>query len=98
VPPIDVDPPVTFADPPAALAWFDAERANIVAMVRDAAALGPHSTAWLLADTIRPYFWLRVRTDDWAETAGLGLGAARAESDARAEAAAVPAARAVCPR
>jgi DNA-binding SARP family transcriptional activator/Tfp pilus assembly protein PilF len=88
MPPVDVATPVAFADPPAALAWFDAERANVIAVIRDAAERGPRSTAWLLADTIRGYFWLRVRIEDWTETAGLVLGAARAESDARAEAAA----------
>jgi tetratricopeptide (TPR) repeat protein len=89
VPEIEVAAPVTFPDPPSAVAWFDTERANIIAVIRDAAERGPRSTAWLLADTIRPYFWLRVNTDDWAETAGLVLDAARAESDARAEAAAL---------
>ena len=89
VPPLDVATPVAFADAPSALAWFDAERGNIIAVIRDAASHGPRSTAWLLADTIRPYFWLRVNTGDWAETAQLALDAARVESDARAEAAAL---------
>jgi DNA-binding SARP family transcriptional activator/Tfp pilus assembly protein PilF len=47
------------------------------------------AAAWLLADTIRAYFWLRVHTADWAETAAVALAAARAEGDVRAEVAAL---------
>jgi DNA-binding SARP family transcriptional activator len=89
VPAVDSIAPVPFGDPAGALAWLDAERPNLVAAIRHATEHGPKATAALLADTIRPYFWLRVHTTDWAETAGLALAAARAEDDPRAEAAAL---------
>ena len=85
VPPIEVAAPTPFDDPAGALAWLDAERTNLVATIRQAAEHGPRPTAWLLADTIRPYFWLRVHTTDWADTARFALAAARAEGDAPAE-------------
>jgi DNA-binding SARP family transcriptional activator len=89
VPTAEAAAPVPFDDRAGALAWLDAERPNLVAAIRHAAEHGPRPTAWLLADTIRPYFWLRVHTGDWAETAGLALAAARAADDPRAEAAAL---------
>jgi len=89
VPAIEVTAPVPFDDAAGALAWLDAERTSLVATIRQAAEHGPRPTAWLLADTIRSYFWLRMHTRDWAETAAIALGAARAEADAPAEVAAL---------
>ena len=79
--------PTGFGDYSGALAWLDAERANLVATIRHAAAYGPRSAAWLLADTLRGYFWLGMHTLDWAEAAEAGLTAAEADGDARAQAA-----------
>jgi DNA-binding SARP family transcriptional activator/Tfp pilus assembly protein PilF len=108
VPAIEAAAPVPFEDQAGALAWLDAERAGLVATIRQAAEHGfrepttergtseaevkprkLRALAWLLADTIRAYFWLRVHTADWAETATVALAAARAEADPRAEAAAL---------
>jgi DNA-binding SARP family transcriptional activator/tetratricopeptide (TPR) repeat protein len=89
LPPIEAAAPVPFDDQAGALAWLDAERAGLVATVRQAAEHGMHQVAWLLADTIRSYFWLRVHTADWAATAAVALAAARAAADVRAEAAAL---------
>jgi tetratricopeptide (TPR) repeat protein len=76
------------AVPPDALTWLDAERVNLVAAIRHAAEHGPRSSAWLLADTLRGYFWLRMHPVDWQYAAETGLAAAEAEGDSRAQAAA----------
>ncbi|MEO3752086.1 BTAD domain-containing putative transcriptional regulator [Streptomyces sp. B6B3] len=68
--------------------WLDAERGNLVATVRQAAATGPGATAWLLSDALRGYFWLGMHRVDWLATAEAGLAAARADGDDRAQAAA----------
>lgn len=70
------------------LAWLDAERPNLVAAVRDAAAHGPREVAWLLADTLRGYFALRRHTVDWLAAAHAALAAATAAGEVRAQAAA----------
>jgi hypothetical protein len=69
------------------VAWLDAERANLVAAVQHAAEHGPQPAAWLLADALRGYFWLRRWTVEWAVAAGAGLAAAERADDLRAQAA-----------
>jgi tetratricopeptide (TPR) repeat protein/transcriptional regulator with XRE-family HTH domain len=76
-----------FADDVAALGWLEAERANLLAAVQHTAVHGPHPAAWLLADALRGYFWLRLYTADWMATARAGLTAAEAAGARRAEAA-----------
>jgi tetratricopeptide (TPR) repeat protein len=73
----------------AALAWLDAERANLVAAIEAAAGAGPRPLAWLLADTLRGYFWLRMHTTDWANAARWALAAADADRDPLARASAL---------
>ncbi|GIJ64096.1 AfsR/SARP family transcriptional regulator [Virgisporangium aurantiacum] len=75
-----------FATDTAALAWLDAERANLVAAIVHTAEHGPRPTAWLLADTLRSYFLLRVHTVDLARATRAALRAAEAEDDLRAQA------------
>jgi DNA-binding SARP family transcriptional activator len=77
-----------FDDRVAALAWLDAERANLVAAVRYAAEHGPPDAAWLLADTLRGYFYLRMHAVDWVGVARAGLAAAHRAGDLRGQAAA----------
>jgi DNA-binding SARP family transcriptional activator len=77
-----------FSDRTHALEWLDTETPNLVAAVRHAAEHGPRPLAWLLADTLRGYFWLRVPAASWLEVAEAGLAAAAAEGDLRAHAAA----------
>jgi tetratricopeptide (TPR) repeat protein len=69
------------ADDAAALAWLDAERANIVAAIRDAARHGPRRAAWLCADALRGYFGQRRFVIDWLSVARAGLAAARTGGD-----------------
>ncbi|MQA88539.1 MAG: tetratricopeptide repeat protein [Streptosporangiales bacterium] len=81
-------PPVDFADAADVVAWFDAERSGLIAAVRHAAEHGPRSTAWLLADALRGYFWLRRYTIEWLAVARAGLAAAAGAGNVRAQAAA----------
>lgn len=72
--PTDVRP-LRFTDHGQTLAWLDAERANLVAVVRHASEHGPHDVAWRLAHALRGYFFFRIGPD-WLETASAGLKAA----------------------
>ncbi|MEU4427065.1 BTAD domain-containing putative transcriptional regulator [Actinoplanes sp. NPDC024001] len=74
-------------DHQAALAWLDAERPNLIAAVRHAAQRGA-AAAWLIADALRGYFWLRMYTLDWLDVAAAGLAAATAAGDLAGQAAA----------
>ncbi|MEU5693159.1 BTAD domain-containing putative transcriptional regulator [Actinosynnema sp. NPDC020468] len=74
---------VEFDADAAALAWLETERANLVAVVRDAAERGPRPIAWLLADALRGYFWLRRHAAEWLLVADLGATAARADGAVR---------------
>jgi DNA-binding SARP family transcriptional activator len=79
----------TFPDRATAVAWLDAELANLMAMAQHAAIHGPRRAAWLLADALHRYFWHRRRHGaDWVITAEAGLAAAVADGDQRASAAA----------
>ncbi len=64
-----------------ALAWLDAERVNLLAAVAHAATGGPGEVAWLLADGLRGYFFLRMNTVDWLAAAEAGRVAAAAAGD-----------------
>jgi DNA-binding SARP family transcriptional activator/tetratricopeptide (TPR) repeat protein len=75
-----------FASDTDALAWLDAERANLVATIAYTADHGPRPTAWLLADTLRSYFLLRERTGDLDRSARAALRAAEVEGHPRAQA------------
>ncbi len=77
-----------FGDHHQARSWLDAERPNLVAAVRHAATDGPRPVAWLLANTLRSYFWSGMHTVDWLAVAHAGLAAAEADGDLRGEAAA----------
>jgi DNA-binding SARP family transcriptional activator/DNA-binding XRE family transcriptional regulator len=76
-----------FERPAQAMAWLDAERSNLVAIVRHAAEQRLEPNAWLLADALRGYFWLRRHIHDWRHVAEAGLAAATAGGDDRAQAA-----------
>jgi DNA-binding SARP family transcriptional activator/tetratricopeptide (TPR) repeat protein len=78
----------TAGDPEEASAWLDAERANLVAVVRHTAEHGPWPVAWRLSDTLRMYFYLRMHAIDWLAVATAGLAAATADDNPQAQAAA----------
>jgi DNA-binding SARP family transcriptional activator len=74
--PADIPAAAGFDDPGQALGWLDTERLNLVAAIVYAADHGPHSYAWLLADALRGYFFLRRHMTDWSAVANAGLNAA----------------------
>jgi DNA-binding SARP family transcriptional activator/tetratricopeptide (TPR) repeat protein len=75
-----------FDDHTSALAWLDAERANLLAAVR-ALADRPGPKVWLLADGLRPYLHLARFLPEWREVAELSLRAAERQGDAHGQAA-----------
>jgi tetratricopeptide (TPR) repeat protein len=91
LPPLTTRPAApVFAGRAEAMAWLDAERATLVTVTRHAATAGPrHRVGWLLANTLRGYFWRRMHLIDWLATAQTGLAAAEADGDLRAQAAAL---------
>ncbi|MET9629138.1 tetratricopeptide repeat protein [Lentzea sp. NPDC006480] len=70
-------------DTPEALAWLDAERADVVAAIF---AAPDQPVTWLLADAMRAYFYFHSHLVDWVATARTGLSAARLHQDRTAEA------------
>jgi DNA-binding SARP family transcriptional activator/Tfp pilus assembly protein PilF len=86
--PAGAAPAAEFADHTAALSWLDDELANLVAAVQYTAEHGPRSVAWLLADTLRGYFMLRVLPVEWAAVADAARSAAEADGEPRAQMAA----------
>ncbi|TDC67507.1 tetratricopeptide repeat protein [Actinomadura sp. GC306] len=65
----------------AGLAWFEAERRNLVAAVHQAARLGLHRTCWELADALFDFQDFRRYSEDNIAVHQAGLHAARAEED-----------------
>jgi tetratricopeptide (TPR) repeat protein len=87
-----------FADREAALAWLEAERANLVAVTKQAARRAGQgsrpdrqaaSIARQLAEELSGFFDLRKYWADWQELTEAALDAARRVGDRRAEAAAL---------
>ncbi len=76
---------LTFAGYADALAWLDAEYANLVSAVRQAAGQEEHELAWKLPACLCSLFYLRGHVDDWIDTHQIGLTSARALGDRRAE-------------
>src|SRR6266545_4143875 len=76
-----------FVDATAALDWLDAERANLVAAVQDAAEHGPRAIAWHLTDRLRWYLWSHRYTIEWVTCAEIGRAAAEADGDLAGQAA-----------
>ncbi|TDB94769.1 tetratricopeptide repeat protein [Actinomadura sp. 7K534] len=69
------------ADRAAGLAWFEAERRNLVAAVHQAARLGLHRTCWELADALFDFQDFRRYSEDNIAVHQAGLHAARTEED-----------------
>ena len=58
------DPAPAFISSDDALAWYDSERANLVAATRQAASRGLHQIAWRLP---APLFSVCERRGNWAD-------------------------------
>ncbi|MGW6394655.1 BTAD domain-containing putative transcriptional regulator [Streptomyces sp. NPDC055103] len=85
--PLDPDTrrPVSFAGYDEAYAWCEREREVLVAAVTLAHETGLHAHSWKLAAALWAYFRLGL-SDDWLATHTVGLAAATATGDDRAEA------------
>ncbi|MFF5077381.1 NB-ARC domain-containing protein [Actinoplanes sp. NPDC000266] len=66
-------------------AWFERERANIRAVVEQAAALGRADLCWDLAVSAHEFYAVRGYFDDWRATHEVALAACRAAGDRRGE-------------
>ena len=89
IPPADPAlPPLEFDDPAGALAWLEAELSNLVSAGVAAAGADEHRpTAWLLADSLRGYFWRSRQVADWSTMATAAAAAAEEAGDHRVRAA-----------
>jgi DNA-binding SARP family transcriptional activator/tetratricopeptide (TPR) repeat protein len=77
-----------FGAPAQAAGWLDRERPNLLAAILAAPGHGLPRSAWLLADTLRGYFWMRCDPLGWLAAARCALAAAQAAGDLPAQAAA----------
>jgi DNA-binding SARP family transcriptional activator len=75
-------PPLPFQSVEEAVAWCETERANLVAIHRQAAAIGEHAVGWQLAVTLWDFYYFRSHWDDWLTTHEVGLSCAREDGDA----------------
>ena len=78
--------PETFATEAQAIAWFDQERAVLLAVTDLAAANGLDPYVWRLAWTMETFLFRRAYWDDWVATQQAALEAARRLDDRDAEA------------
>src|SRR6266487_1565152 len=79
-------PPLGFGIAEEALAWYDSERANLVAATRQAAAAGLHDIAWRMPASLFSVFNRRGNWADCIATNRIALESARAAGDRRGEA------------
>jgi DNA-binding SARP family transcriptional activator/tetratricopeptide (TPR) repeat protein len=79
-------PPLGFPSVEEAFAWYDDERANIVAATRQAAAVGLHDIAWRMPPTLFPVFSRRSNWADCVTTNRVGLESARLAGNRAGEA------------
>ncbi|QHC23595.1 ATP-binding protein [Streptomyces sp. GS7] len=61
------------SDRASALAWYEAEHANLVAMITHAAARGRNEHVWQYTHLLQHFFDIRGRTLDWVSTHELAL-------------------------
>ncbi len=78
--------PLEFTTYDQALNWCEAERANLVAAVRQAAEAGEHIIAWKLPLALWGFFNLRKHWADLISTHRIGIAAAQHLRDRRGEA------------
>lgn len=69
-----------------AISWLEAERANILAVLRAASRLGFDRPAWQLAEAFTVLFLHHRHLADWRESLELGIAGAEHDGNAAAEA------------
>jgi tetratricopeptide (TPR) repeat protein len=85
--PADADPPpLGFGTAEEALAWYDSERANLIAATRQAAAAGAHDIAWRMPASLFSVFNRRGNWADCIATNRIALESARAAGNRQGEA------------
>ena len=84
--PTPTPPPLGFATSEEALAWYDDERANLVAATRQAAASGLHEIAWRLPAPLFHIFNSRGNWADCIATHRIALESARRAGNRQGEA------------
>ncbi|MFH8985072.1 ATP-binding protein [Streptomyces varsoviensis] len=80
------DPFAAGAAGPAPLDWLEAERPNILAVLRDAAGHALHTPVWQLAEVFTVLFLHRRHLADWRESLEIGAASATAAVVPAAEA------------
>jgi DNA-binding SARP family transcriptional activator/Tfp pilus assembly protein PilF len=77
-----------FADQQAALGWLEAERANLLAAVRQAVATPgvPAEIGMQLGHALFGFFWVQSHRGDWVQANQIALEAARQAGDLAAQA------------
>ncbi|WP_441248500.1 NB-ARC domain-containing protein [Kitasatospora sp. McL0602] len=70
-------PYLAFTGRAQALEWLQSERAELMAVVREAAARGWHGAVWRLCESLWALFHSRKHYADWIESHELGVQAAR---------------------
>jgi tetratricopeptide (TPR) repeat protein len=75
-----------FSDSGEAMRWFDAERLNLLAALRQAAEYGQLDIVWKLAITVSGFFELRSYWSDWEDSVEAALTASQTLGDAFGEA------------
>jgi DNA-binding SARP family transcriptional activator len=77
-----------FADQQAALGWLEAERANLLAAVRQAVAAPgvPAEIGMQLAHALFGFFWVHSHKGDWMQAGQIALEVARQAGDLAAQA------------
>ncbi|MGH3173377.1 MAG: tetratricopeptide repeat protein, partial [Streptosporangiaceae bacterium] len=79
-------PPLGFGTAEEALAWYDSERANLIAATRQAAAAGAHDIAWRMPASLFSVFNRRGNWADCIATNRIALESARAAGNRQGEA------------
>ncbi len=82
----DDAPPLSFSGSEEALSWYDDERANLVAAVRQAAGSGLHEIAWRLPAPLFSIFNSRGNWADCIATSRIALDSARQAGNRQGEA------------
>lgn len=79
--PPPVVPPEPLTDSAAAIAWYHAERANLLAAAELAEANGLYDFGWQLPHAMWPFFLMRSNRADWIAAVETGLRCAHALGD-----------------
>jgi tetratricopeptide (TPR) repeat protein/transcriptional regulator with XRE-family HTH domain len=87
-PPAAAESPFSFGKPSQAQAWLEAEHANLIGAIADAAEHGPRPVTWRLAHALRGFWCQGPYLVDGLAAATAAAAAARADGDLPGQAAA----------